>query len=193
MTQYSIASHLSSLKTDPVRNFKFLVNIPHKINSPGQEIQNFAIGFTAVSGLSITTNSIPYRQGGYNTTVQQIPGQSTFSPVTFQRGMLLGTKQEWEWMKQLFSTLVGQGNSASGNTNGFRADHIDIYVLRHPNADTAASDSVANIRLYNAWPTAVSFSDLNAGDNAFIVSQMTLVHEGFDLNVGSSTSPAPDF
>jgi phage tail-like protein len=36
--------------------------------------------------------------------------------------------------------------------------------------------------VYNCWPTAVAYSDLNAGDNALFVEQMTLVHEGFDVN-----------
>jgi phage tail-like protein len=39
-------------------------------------------------------------------------------------------------------------------------------------------------KVYNAWPTTVAYSDLNAGDNALYVEQMTLVHEGFDLNWG---------
>jgi len=36
-------------------------------------------------------------------------------------------------------------------------------------------------RLYNAWPTSIAYSDLNAGDNALQVEQMTLVHEGLDM------------
>ena len=41
-------------------------------------------------------------------------------------------------------------------------------------------------RVYNAWPTSVSFSDLDAGANAIIVNQMTLAHEGFDVAVASN-------
>ena len=37
-------------------------------------------------------------------------------------------------------------------------------------------------KVFNAWPTTVAYSDLNAGDNALYVEQMTLVHEGFDIN-----------
>jgi hypothetical protein len=36
--------------------------------------------------------------------------------------------------------------------------------------------------VYNAWPTALAYSDLNAGDNSLLVEQMTLVHEGFDVS-----------
>jgi phage tail-like protein len=36
-------------------------------------------------------------------------------------------------------------------------------------------------QVYNTWPTSVAYSDLNAGDNAILVEQLTLVHEGFDI------------
>ncbi|WP_461098498.1 phage tail protein, partial [Staphylococcus aureus] len=50
-------------------------------------------GFTSITGLAINTQSIPYREGGYNTTIHQIPGMTTFSPVTFQRGTITGNTQ----------------------------------------------------------------------------------------------------
>ena len=48
-------------------------------------------------------------------------------------------------------------------------------------------------KVYNAWPTTVAYSDLNAGDNALYVEQMTLVHEGFDLNWGSVDTTTKTF
>jgi phage tail-like protein len=42
--------------------------------------------------------------------------------------------------------------------------------------------------VYNCWPTAVAYSDLNAGDNALLVEQMTLVHEGFNVNWAANLS-----
>lgn len=175
----------SNLSTDPIRNFRFIVQfLPHDTS------QGFGfkptLGFTSVSGLSVATESIPYREGGYNTTVHQIPGQTTFSPITMQRGVLLGTPQHWNWMKRLFN--ITGASQPGGN---FRCD-IAIYVLAHPSAKTATSevsvlggtidDNVhAKFRVYNAWPTTVAYSDLNAGDNAVMVEQVTFVHEGFNM------------
>jgi phage tail-like protein len=98
-------------------------------------------------------------------------------------------------MKQLFATVQAGGSTLALGKN-FRCD-IEIAVLNHPvpssganvtagtGAVTGASDDVAmRFRVYNAWPTTVAYSDLNAGDNALFVEQMTLVHEGFDLNWG---------
>jgi phage tail-like protein len=189
----TIINNRSNLKTDPIRNFRFLVDFfPHDAKNTWKD--PVSMGFTSVSGLSVTTDSIPYREGGYNTTVHQIPGQTTFSPISLQRGVILGTKQNWEWMRRLFATV--QGGSRNSQGASFRAD-LEIRVLSHPipgsaggttapdprNDSLADGDHVAmRFKVYNAWVTSVAYSDLNAGDNAIFVEQVTLVHEGFDVN-----------
>ena len=92
----------------------------------------------------------------------------------------------------MFQTV--QQTGGLGVSRNFRCD-LEIQVLNHPvpssGADvgggaTAPTDEVAmRFKVYNAWPTTVAYSDLNAGDNALYVEQMTLVHEGFDLNWAS--------
>ena len=192
----TIINNRSNLKTDPLRNFRFLVSFaPHDGTGLATHI-----GFTSCSGLSITTESIPYREGGYNTSVHQIPGQSAFSPITLQRGVVLGTNQNWEWMKRLYRVVnaTAAGNS-TGSLKDFRAD-VQIRVLSHPMAGSATAPGAAEnaasendlvalrFKVFNAWPTALAFSDLNAGDNALLVEQMTLVHEGFDMQWGDGAS-----
>ena len=187
----TIINNRSTLETDPIRNFRFLVTFKPLVTNDASWLpkgpQKVTVGFTSVSGLSVTTDSIPYREGGYNTTVHQIPGQSSFSPLTLQRGVVLGTKQHWDWMRQLFATIQGGSGNASQTTN-FRCD-IEIAVLSHPIAGSGGGntsnydDHVAmRFQVYNAWPTSVAYSDLNAGDNAILVEQISLVHEGFDVN-----------
>jgi len=196
----AIVNSRSTLATDPIRNFRFLVSFqPQDTGNTSFGKSTVTMGFTSVSGLAVTTDSIPYREGGYNTTVHQIPGQTSFTPLTLQRGVMLGTSQNWNWMKQLFATVQANGSTLSTGKN-FRCD-LEIQVLQHPvpsagadvtsGSGTAATvtDEVAmRFKVYNAWPTTVAYSDLNAGDNALYVEQMTLVHEGFDLNWGSFTS-----
>lgn len=191
-----------SLQTDPIRNFRFLVEFIPVGQADKVWRPKATIGFTSISGLSVTTESIPYREGGYNTTVHQIPGQTTFSPVTFQRGVVLGSSQHWDWMRMLFATVQGNTNKYNYSDEPFRADVV-ISVLNHPvpysspnakgenelnyggpgNETTAAGDDAIALRfrLYNAWPTSVAYSDLSAGDNALMVEQLTLVHEGLDM------------
>jgi phage tail-like protein len=200
----AIVNSRSTLTTDPVRNFRFLVTFqPQDTGNTGLGTVTIPMGFTSVSGLAVTTDSIPYREGGYNTTVHQIPGQTSFTPITLQRGVILGTKQNWDWMKQLFATVQAGGSTLATGKN-FRCD-LEIAVLNHPvpssgadvnttGAVTGATDEVAmRFKVFNAWPTTVAYSDLNAGDNALYVEQMTLVHEGFDLNWGAFNSQTKAF
>lgn len=197
----TIINNRSSLITDPLRNFRFLVTFkPHNVGinggtdttgTPWAGANATVLGFTSISGLGVTTDSIPYREGGYNTTVHQIPGQTTFSPITLQRGVILNTSQNWEWMRKLFATVQGGAQNVKGAS--FRVD-LEIAVLSHPipgsaggsnqpTNPTAGDDHVAmRFNVYNAWITTLSYSDLNAGDNAIFVEQATLIHEGFDIN-----------
>lgn len=195
----------SSLLTDPIRNFRFLVQFKPHSQSAGLAFKP-TLGFTSISGLAVQTESIPYREGGYNTTIHQIPGQTTFQPLMFQRGVMVNTPQNWRWMRRLFAVTAESG--VQGGNYSFRAD-LDIYVLGHPHPITAASEIGNNtyqggastltgdnigdaailsgeavrmkFSVYNAWPTSVAYSDLSAGDNALLVEQMTLVHEGFTV------------
>ena len=181
---------LSTLATDPVRNFRFLVEFlpPSGTATPTWSF-DAKMGFTSVSGLTVATESIQYREGGYNTTVHQLPGQTSFSPVTFSRGVMLANSQNYQWMRRLFSVI------SSGATAGVGADFrcdIDLSVLSHPNAkglsvqDGSTAGAVAEphvalrFRIYNAWITNLSYSNLDAGGNSLMVEEMTVVHEGFD-------------
>lgn len=199
----TIVNNRSTLTTDPLRNFRFLVTFKPlngadtSASAAVTALSAATFGFTSVSGMAVTTDSIPYREGGYNTTVHQIPGQTTFAPITLQRGVILNTSQNYDWMRNMFATVQG-GGTTRGVSQDFRCD-MEIQVLSHPipgtgsEAAASATDHVAmRFHVYNCWPTSVAYSDLNAGDNALFVEQMTLVHEGFDLNwapnLGTSAS-----
>lgn len=182
---------LSTLMTDPVRNFRFLVTF-----KPTDEWKDAAkpakMGFVSLSGLSVTTEPIAYREGGYNTNVHQIPGQSAFTPITLSKGVMLGQESNMLWMKRLFSVITPSVTSGVGA--GFRCN-LDIQVLSHPNPQastgaaatqaqaTTAYDQHTSLRfkVYNAWISSLSYSNLDAGSNTLMVEEMSLVHEGFDV------------
>lgn len=165
---------IAHLSTDPLRNFKFNVNIMHP------NLTGFAtLGFMTVSGLNITTEVIPYREGGMNTTTQKMPGQSDFAPITLSQGVAVGQGPLWNWVKELFTVMQGTGTGNPGQD--FRAT-VDIMVLDHP-VTTPQVPVKAIFRVYNAWPTSLAFSDLDAGANAVFMQQMSLAHEGFDFKV----------
>lgn len=178
-------SSLSHLATDPLRNFKFVVTIQPPTGQP------INIGFMSVSGLNMTVDVIAYREGGYNTTTQKMPGQADFSPITFSRGVMVGAAKDIDWMKMLFVAIQGSGTTAPGTD--FRRTVL-VKVLDHP-VTTSSVPVKAQFKIYNAWPTSIAWSDLDAGANQLFITQMALAHEGFDYTlaqaIGSANAPNP--
>jgi phage tail-like protein len=199
----AVTQRLSSVTTDQVRNFKFLVEFV-----PVDSNQKFGdkfgkMGFVSVSGLTIATESIAYREGGYNTNFHQLPGQSSFTPITLSKGISLGQKEHSLWMKRLFSMSTGTAQSGVGAE--FRCN-VEISVLTHPNPKALDNSSPAGktvgyfgdqhasikFKVYNAWITNIGYSNLDAGGNTLMVEEMTLVHEGFDVSFADAYTKTAD-
>lgn len=178
-----VKQSLSTIATDPLRNFKYQVNIPKKpLSGVADSKSMISMGFMNMSGLSAATDVIPYREGGDNTTPRKMPGQTQFGDVTLMRGVIPGTWQSWYWLRELFQVNSGGPNGAQVGNN-FRVN-IDVLVLKHP-VTAGNTPAAMKFRLYNCWPSSLAYSELDAGSNAVYVEQMTLVHEGFDIKWAS--------
>jgi phage tail-like protein len=180
----------STKATDPLRGFRFQAEFTASSNSGTvftNKITGFSGGFSAITGLSITTQNIPYREGGYNTTTHQIPGMTSFQPVTFQRGALYGSDNAIEWMRGLFAASAGDGLSTTGKD--FRCN-VTIYLMDHPDSNPAdIATAKMGFRIHNAWIQNLAYQDFNAGENALLFETMTLVHEGLTVfHVDSATA-----
>jgi len=190
----SIINRFSTLATDPLRSFRFYaefnkvgtedtfttkIQTSSSATTASGQSTGWVGGFSSISGLNITTQSIQYREGGYNTTVHQVPGMTTFSPITFQRGVLYGNDQAQAWMRGLFDSVAGDGLSVAGKS--FRVN-IKIYVMDHPNAGaTNENTPKMGFDIRNAWITQLNYTDLNANDGAILYESMALVHEGLSV------------
>lgn len=188
-TTESLINRFSSVATDPLRSFRFYAEfLPPLTNSKvNTKITGFSGGFTQISGLGINTQSIAYREGGYNTTIHQVPGMTTFNPISFNRGVIYKNDQAIAWMKHLFAAAAGDGIALGDND--FRCD-IKIYVLDHPAASnataTATGEGGTNVpkmgfHVHNAWISTLNYSDLDAGGNNLMVETMGVVHEGLSV------------
>ena len=171
----------SSLATDPLRSFRFYA----EFTAAGDNVFSTSLtsgwvgGFTSIDGLSITTQAIQYREGGYNTTVHQIPGMTTFTPVTFSRGVISGNDQAITWMRGLFAAASGEGIAVGAN-KGFRVD-VKIYVQDHPNATVTNATTKMAFEIHNAWITGLNYTGLDATNGAILFETMQLVHEGISV------------
>jgi len=171
----------SSLATDPLRSFRFYAEFTPASDGVFSTAltTGWVGGFTSIDGLSISTQAIQYREGGYNTTVHQIPGMTTFSPVTFSRGVLSGNDQAITWMRGLFAASAGEGIAVGAN-KGFRVN-IKIYVQDHPNATVTNATTKMAFEVHNAWITGLNYTGLDATNGAILFETMQLVHEGLSV------------
>jgi phage tail-like protein len=194
----SSINRFSTLATDPLRSFRFIVEFTDPAQNGESAFSSkiitsanakasttslstgFLGGFMSVSGLNITTQSIQYREGGYNTTVHQIPGMTTFSPITLQRGVLYGNDQAITWMRGLFAAASGDGIAAGAATSKSYRVNAKIWVMDHPNAADNNTPRMG-FDVLNAWITQLSYTDLNANDGAILFESMNLVHEGLSV------------
>lgn len=196
--------------TDPLRNFKFQVQIypggAGLAAHTGPAITT--MGFAVVSGISVTNETILYREGGMNTHPHKMVGQSDFSPVTFSKGVFADEKALYNWQTFIHSWSQGGTGGGSSNTdNDYRAD-IVVSIFDHPvssgsyqtpgstnTAPTPAGKRKLAFKLHNAWPASWSLTDLNAGDSSLLIQQLVVNHEGFNLGFASDTggiAPIPD-
>jgi hypothetical protein len=182
-----------SIATDPLRAFKFRVKFKVGDNVStvfDSGVTSFSGGFNGITGLTYSVSSIAYREGGYNSTVHNVPGMTSFLPVTFTRGVLFGNDSAMTWMRGLFAASAGEGfNVNDSKSNGFRCN-VTIQVMDHPNEGSATNSPRMNFYLHNAWISSLSYTDLNAGANELMMETMTLVHEGLSVGFVNSTGGA---
>jgi len=199
---------VATLRTDPLRNFKFRVQIIPKTSSGNLSTALAGIGdlgFAQVSGISVTNEVISYREGGMNTHPHKMVGQSDFAPVSLARGAFNAAgsnKQDavWQWQKFMHAWVGGGVSGGAGLATGdgnYRCDVL-VKVYDHPHTATGVryqydggeqlgstivpGNVKFQFKLYNCWPGAYALTDLNAGDNGIIIQSMTLHHEGFYID-----------
>jgi phage tail-like protein len=186
-----------SNKTDPIRNFKFQV----QINPQGAQLKNLIgpgvaqMGFAVVSGLAVQNEMIAYREGGMNTHPHKMVGQSDFAPVTFSKGVFASERSLYQWHRFIHSW--SQGGQTSGGSTSLDNDYrCDILVTVHDHPVSQGTYAVPNTspngalnigrakigyKLFNCWPGSFAMTDLNANDSSIMIQQMVLNHEGFHV------------
>jgi phage tail-like protein len=174
-------------RSDPVRNFKFLVD------AVGVDGMVFGeMGFMSVEGIAMDTDMTTYREGGYNTSPHKLPGQTNFQPLTMSSGVFFDKPQMWNLAKKMFAVQHGAGtlDFSNGQITQYRYT-LTVRVMGHPVTHGSASMStrsydgaVIAFQFYNCWTASVGFGGLDAQNNGILVHQMQVHHEGFEVYFG---------
>lgn len=194
---YSTIDDRNTILTDPLRSFRFKAEFEpigtafdSRIISSGTttvgttsgKSVGFTGGFTSITGLSQAVQPIGYREGGYNTTIHQIPGMASFNPISMSRGVLWGNDQAITWMRGVLAVAAGEGLRVSNvdDTANFRCN-IKIYIMDHPNSDGVTNDPRMAFVVRNAWLSNVNYSGLDAASNTLMMEDMVFQHEGISV------------
>lgn len=142
---------------DPIRKFKFTVNIT------GGGYNFTRLGFNRVSGLNVEYEETKYREGGDAIVERSLPGLMKFENITLERGVMADDADLWEAF-----TLAAQGNP------NFRFEVI--ITLYDPITNEPARSWV----VHRAWVQRYEEDELDASSSEVLIERIVLAHEGFD-------------
>jgi phage tail-like protein len=135
---------------DPFLNFNFMIEISGVIEG----------GFHECSGLESTIDVIEHREGGQNTTLKKIPGQTKFANLVLKRGMYEDLKI-YDWHK---AAVEGP------------PDRKDGSVIQYDRQGT----EVARWNFFRAWPVKYTGPTFSAEGNDVAIETLEIAHEGLE-------------
>jgi len=121
------------------------------------------IGFTEVSGLEVSIETIEYRDGAspeYHK--MKMPGMQSFSNITMKRGIFQGDNDFYEW----WNTVA---------LNKIERRDVTIALLNE------AHEPVVVWKVKNAWPVKVQSAELSSTGNEVAIETIELAHEGLTI------------
>ena len=134
-------------RVDPYNNFNFLIEIDGITRA----------AFHEVSGFDSTIDVVEHREGGENTTMRKLPGQTKYSNIVLKWG-ITGDLELYEWHRQ---AVLGNLQRRNGSIVGL--DRQGNEIVRW--------------NFFNAWPSKYDGPDYNAEGNDIAIETLELAHE----------------
>jgi phage tail-like protein len=160
MPQFTVNPH----RFDPYKNFKFRVKWDGR----------YVAGISRVSALKRTTEVIVHREGGDPSSTRRSPGQTSFEPITLERGVTHDTDFE-DWANKVHRFGAGPGSEMS--LANFRKDIIIDFF-------NEAGQKVLSYKVFRCWVSEYqALSDLDASANAVAIERLTLQNEGWERDL----------
>ncbi len=144
---------------DPIAPFNFEVLITPS-GQGGDDGTARIAAFSAVSGLEISIETVPLREGGYNSGTRQLLGKASSPALVLKRG-LTSDRSFWEWVQRCFD-----------------GPYPLPYATAEVNLFAADGELVARYTARNAICTKVHTADPDASSTQIAIEELTLTHEG---------------
>jgi phage tail-like protein len=142
-------------RNDPLRNFRFRVEIDNLTRA----------GFAEVSIGAIDIEVVDYREGTDPTHVRKLSGRTRYGNVTLKSGLTTGADalELFRWQHDVASGQLAQSRRRV------------VVVVQ----DEAGQDQ-ARFVVSNAWPVKYETSSLSARSNEVIIETLELANEGIE-------------
>lgn len=139
----------------PLTNFHF------SVEWKGEKEE--CINFSEVTGLSVSTKPIEYREGANKEyTTFKMPGIKTYNNVTLKRGSMPKDNSFFDWF-----------NTIANNTVERRDVTINLLNEKH--------EPVITWNLKNAFPIKYDGGSLSAADGKVLIESVELAYESFTV------------
>jgi phage tail-like protein len=170
MTQFTV----NPQRFDPYKNFKFRVKWDGR----------YVAGVSKVGALTRSTEPIEHREGGDPSTVRKSPGQTTYEPVTLERGVTHDKAFE-QWANKVWNW--GSGLGAESSLQDFRKDIIiEMY--------NEAGQLAIAYKVYRCWVSEfTALPELDASGNAVAIQSIQLQNEGWERDYAVTEPTEPSF
>ena len=159
---------------DPYKNFKFRVKWDGR----------YVAGVSKVGALTRSTEPIEHREGGDPSTVRTSPGQTSYEPITLERGVTHDKAFE-QWANKVWNW--GSGLGAESSLQDFRKDIIiEMY--------NEAGQLAVAYKVYRCWVSEfTALPELDASGNAVAIQSIQLQNEGWERDYAVTEPTEPSF
>lgn len=159
---------------DPYKNFKFRVKWDGR----------YVAGVSKVGALTRSTEPIEHREGGDPSTVRKSPGQTSYEPITLERGVTHDKAFE-QWANKVWNW--GSGLGAESSLQDFRKDIIiEMY--------NEAGQLAIAYKVYRCWVSEfTALPELDASGNAVAIQSIQLQNEGWERDYAVTEPTEPSF
>lgn len=156
-----------TIRRDPVCGYNFEISLLESDSTLGSALTTVALstalgspaaGFSRCSGLEVTLEIEPYKEGGGNGTILQFPTRASWSKLTLERGLAVKTDL-WDWFH---SFVEGRGRRRDG-----------LITLRD-----AAGKPHTVWRFRRGLPARYGGPSLDAMQSAVAIETIEIAHEG---------------
>lgn len=167
-------------RVDPYQNWRFRIKWDKK----------YVAGVSKIGGLSRTTQVVTHRVGGDPSTPRVAPGQSSYEPITIERGVTHDPAFE-QWANKVWyypNSLKGPDNSNQVvSLADFRKDIIiELY--------NEAGQKVIGYNVYRCWVSEFhAMPELDASANAVAIQMIKLENEGWERDTSVKAPKEPSF